>query len=441
LAERAPHVQLVVSGWGAVHQHFDQLHAELPVDVAFSALHHYLGSSQTDEVYGRLGDRGRWPIPWLEDDATLWHPQYHLHRFHNDVARAHRFGCDGMIGIHWRTRVIDHNAAYFARALWEPDLAPATFYRDYAARLAGPEAGPGLAEALDAVDRGHRWPGWLDERLVSSPDWDGGHSNEAVEAFVPQPVADDVLTDFAAFAAQLDAALDVADGPAATERLRYHRAQVTFVGHYVRSQQAARAIDALVEAAGEGKRRLSPGETADAVEHLESLYAAVRAAIEAFAAAMTTTADLGVLASLNQKYVVRACWQRYDELREVVERQDALPRPDLSPRGEIPQRIFVPVLPEVIEADGTEIVAIVRDPEIEAVTLHWTDLDGQSHRTLPLARLNRGVWAGTLRADGAVRYWLEAVDGDGRSAISPPQAPEAAHSAIHAGSGGTGRPA
>ncbi|MGH2533621.1 MAG: hypothetical protein ACRDJW_15085 [Thermomicrobiales bacterium] len=183
LKATAPHVRLVVSGWGAVHQHFDQLHAELPPDVAFSALTHYLGSSQTDEVYSRLGERGRWPIPWLEDDATLWHPQYHVHRFHNDVMRAHRFGCDGMIGVHWRTRVIDHIAAYFARALWQPDLAPADFYRAYASLLAGPDAGPELAQALDQVDRMHGWPGWLDETLVSTPDWDHGHSNEAGEAF------------------------------------------------------------------------------------------------------------------------------------------------------------------------------------------------------------------------------------------------------------------
>jgi hypothetical protein len=423
LKERAPQVQLVVSGWGAVHQHFDELHTALPDDVAFSALHHYLGSSQTDEVYGRLGQRNRWPIPWLEDDATLWHPQYHLHRFHNDIARAHRFGCDGMIGIHWRTRVIDHNAAYFARALWDPALDPAAYYRDYAMRLAASDAGGALADALDEVDRSHRWPGWFDEAVVADPEWDGGHSNEATDAFNPLPVDDGLVRDFAAFAARLDAPLAAATDPAARERLAYHRAQVAFVQDYVRSQGAALAIDALVADAAAGERRLSAAETATAAEHLTALYAAVRSAIEGFAAVMTTTADLGVLASLNQKYVTRACWRRYDTLREITNEPDRLPLPDLAAGDAAPLRVFVPVPPETIGDGGATIEAIVNDPEVEEVALHCSPLAGGAEQTVALSRRGRSVWTGTLKADGPVRYWVTAHRSSGGDTARWPVAP------------------
>ena len=426
LKERAPRVQLVVSGWGAVHQHFDDLHTALPDDVAFSALNHYLGSSQTDDVYGRLGARSRWPIPWLEDDATLWHPQYHLHRFHNDVLRAHRFGCDGMIGIHWRTRVIDHNASYFARSLWEPDLDPADYYRDYATLLAGPDAGPPLAAALDEVDRTYRWPGWFDEAHVAIPGWDHGHSNEATDCFNPLPVPADLLRDFAAFATRLDAALATTADASAAERLAYHHAQVAFVQDYVRSQQAARAIDDLVAVAVAENRRLTTAETAAGRAHLTDLYAAVRRAIEGFAAVMTTTADLGVLASLNQKYVTRACWQRYDTLREYTAEPEQMPRPDLTVAAGVGLRVFVPVPPEAFDDGGGVVEAIVADPAVAAVSLHWSPLTGGAEQTAALTRKDRGVWTGTLRSDGPVRYWITAPDEAGRQRARWPVAPATA---------------
>ncbi|MGH2533620.1 MAG: hypothetical protein ACRDJW_15080 [Thermomicrobiales bacterium] len=144
---------------------------------------------------------------------------------------------------------------------------------------------------------------------------------------------------------------------------------------------------------------------------------------------MTTTADLGVLASLNQKYVVRACWQRYDALREVAHDPDALSRPDLSAGATTPLRVFVPVPPEFIGNDETELVAIAGAAEVASVTVHTASLDGERHASFPLTRRGRGVWAGTLRANGAVRYWIEARDGDGKRAVSPPMAPDAAYSA------------
>lgn len=429
LKDRAPGVQLVVSGWGAVHAHFDELHAALPGDVAFSALNHYLGASQTDEVYGRLGERSRWPIPWLEDDATLWHPQYHVHRFRDDIARAREFGCDGMIGIHWRTRVIDHTAAYFARALWQPDLDPADFYRRYADEVAGGSSGAALAAALGAMDRDHRWPGWFDEPTVARPEWDHGHSNEALAAFNALPVADEVVADFSAFIAALDRAVDAAEGAAARERIAYHRAQAGFVEHYVSSQRAALAVDDAVKAARDRGDRLSAEETAAATRHLEAVYDAVRAAVEAFAGAMSTTADLGVLASLNQKYVVRACWQRYDALCEVAAAPDDVPRPDLG-AGSGPLRVFVPVPPEAFNDEGLEIEAVVSDPEAASVTVRWVPLAGGDEGTVSLSRRGRGVWIGTVRAESPVRYWIEAHAADGGRAAGPPDAPTVTYSAM-----------
>ena len=421
LRDRAPHVQLVVSGWGAVHSLLDDMHQALPKDIAFSALNHYLGAEQTDPVYARLDGRSRWPIPWLEDDATLWHPQYHVNRFHNDITRARDFGCDGMIGIHWRTRVIDHVATYFARSLWDTGLSPADFYADYARALVGEgDAATALATALSGIDASGNWPGRLTPEFVSSEDWDNGHSNEATAAFEPFPVTDEVTREFGAFADAL-ARIDVADA-AGTERLDYLRGQVRFVLAYRRSQDAARGIDGLCDRAKAGNRKLTADETTAGTAELQTIYAAVREGIGHFAAVMTTTADLGVLASLNQKYVARAIWQRYDRLREVVANPDDLPRPDLSPDG-LGFRVFVPV-PREAAPDGSMTVRAIVSGAASDVVVHYEEFAGGPAAQVDLSPRGRGVWEGSIPVQGALRYWVDASSPGGDVARYPVGAPD-----------------
>ncbi|MGH2551533.1 MAG: hypothetical protein ACRDHN_19265, partial [Thermomicrobiales bacterium] len=346
LKANAPQVQLVVSGWGAVHVLLDQMHAKLPGDIAFSALNHNLGTSPTDEVYGRLGERNRWPIPWLEDDATLWQPQYHIYRFQNDIAKAKAFGADGMIGIHWRTRVIDHVAGYFARALWQPGLDGLEFYRWYAQLLVSMESGEALAQSLAKIDRTHAWPGYLDEEAVGGSAWNGGHSNEAGTAFSPLPTSADVVASFSELKSLLAGIAESATTVSIAEQARYHAVQASFSLDYVISQQAAMEIDRLVDLAGSEQRKLTSDELAETLSQLGVVIEAVQRAITDFAAVQTTTGDLGVLASLNQKYVQRAIWQRFDAIREVAAEPAKLALPDLS-RFETAANLFVPVPPEV----------------------------------------------------------------------------------------------
>jgi hypothetical protein len=428
VGERAPHVRTVVSGWGAVHSLFDQLHQDLPADMPFAALHHNLGTTETDDVYGRLGERSRWPIPWLEDDATLWHPQFYVDRFRNDVQRAANFGADGMIGIHWRTRVIDHIASYFARALWNPGLSTREFYEWYTDRLVGTEHSPALTDRLDQIDRTHAWPGYLSDDHVGSIEWAHGHSNEAGAAFNPLDTPDDVLREFETYLEQLARCAEAADATEA-ERARYHLAQGRFARRYVDSQRAAARIDELVQFARNDDRQLSAEEFEEACDRYRDIDTAVRDAIEAFAAVQTTTADLGVLASLNQKYVTRALWQRHDALREVSADPSTVPIPNLAPSPEIPPRVFVPAPPESIPTEGTEIMAVVSTFGVTAASVCTMPLAGGDTSRTSLTNQGRGVWTGSLQSREPVRYWIEAHH-EGKGLLRAPEAPTATFSAI-----------
>lgn len=428
LNERAPEVNLVVSGWGAVHTLFDQLNAELPKDVTFSALHHNLGTTPTDEVYGRLDGRDRWPIPWLEDDATLWQPQYHVERFQNDIARAHEFGANGMIGIHWRTRTIDHVASYFARALWQPGLDVTEFYRWYGERLVGTQRADAFAAQITHIDQSHAWPGYLDDDHVGSTAWSHGHSNEAGAAFNPLQTSPTVVETFGVFSDFLRELATETEDDAARERIQYHAAQVGFAEDYVQSQHAAAAIDALVATAMHESRCLHSAEQTAVNDHLQAIFSAVRRAIETFAATISTTADLGVLASLSLKYAQRAIWQRVDAVRQVTALPDDVPTPDLT-LGASPSRVFVPVPPEVIAEGGALVEAIVQHPSIEAVTLRRQTLTGTALEDIPLVNRGRGVWTGLLTSNESVRYWIEARTG-ANVILRSPAASGLTHSAI-----------
>ena len=80
LRRHAPQKRLVLSGWGGVARHFAHFHKELPGDIIFSSLNDNLGWDPVSEVYGKLEDRERWAIPWLEDDPAMWLPQFHVYR-------------------------------------------------------------------------------------------------------------------------------------------------------------------------------------------------------------------------------------------------------------------------------------------------------------------------------------------------------------------------
>ena len=155
LKRHAPQKRLVLAGWGGVARNFESLHQRLPEDIIFSALSDSLGWDPVNEAFGKLGERQRWPIPWLEDDPSMWFPQFRASRFEMDMKRAQDFGCQGMLGIHWRHRIVDPTATYLTRACWDRELTAPEHYRSFCAAQASGERAEKLATLFDDCDRNH----------------------------------------------------------------------------------------------------------------------------------------------------------------------------------------------------------------------------------------------------------------------------------------------
>ncbi len=152
LKRHAPAKRMVVSGWGGVVRHFEYFHERLPKDIIFSCLSDSLGWDPVSDAFSKLEGRERWPIPWIEDDPSMWLPQFHVNRLRDDIDRAERFGCQGILGIHWRNRIVDATAGYLARAAWDSELTAASHFDNYAHSQSVGERAAHLGTLLNETD-------------------------------------------------------------------------------------------------------------------------------------------------------------------------------------------------------------------------------------------------------------------------------------------------
>jgi hypothetical protein len=119
-AELKPPFSLATCGWvlgpPSSRTLFDQI---LPKEIAVSCINREVGKAPVDPGFARIQGRSRWAIPWLEDDPSLTSPQLWAGRMRRDAADALRYGCDGLLGIHWRTRILSPNVLSLAWAAWD----------------------------------------------------------------------------------------------------------------------------------------------------------------------------------------------------------------------------------------------------------------------------------------------------------------------------------
>jgi len=112
--------KLATCGWVLGPQQdramFDKV---LPKDMAVSCINRQVGYTPVDAGFAEVQGRSKWAIPWMEDDPALSAPQLWVGRMRRDAADALRYGCDGLMGIHWRTRALGPNVSALAQAAWQ----------------------------------------------------------------------------------------------------------------------------------------------------------------------------------------------------------------------------------------------------------------------------------------------------------------------------------
>jgi hypothetical protein len=118
----------------------------LPRKVPMSCINRQVGHDPVETGFANVVGRPTWAIPWMENDPNLVGPQPWVGRMRHDAADAKRLGCTGLLGIHWRTKILAGNVSALAQAGWDLSWLPKDFDMTAvkpkpAVRVPGPQGG------------------------------------------------------------------------------------------------------------------------------------------------------------------------------------------------------------------------------------------------------------------------------------------------------------
>ena len=462
MQELAPRVRLIVSGWGGDHwmaftDFYRGLDRTVPDDIIFSALDNIDPTFEPNvsRVYGDLKPgRERWPIPWFESDGggtrrDQWGPQPNVHAFAPLLDDAQGKRCQGIVGIHWRTRAVEEVAGYTFRRAWEPDLTSAA----YLDRLARACYGPSLGGELAALHRrleewGPRWTGAMGQIECGPFAWFSreGHALPPPETYPPYRNGYLPAEGRAGELAEIEARLSrlctsvrssaETAGQATLERLTYLLGTLRWLLRYDRAALLLWPDSPIEAALRRGEQAWEESDEATARtcgrEALELLASSgFGTAVQTLADTVTNQGELGVLAAVNGKAVAA-----YKGLITRAEGLAGARKPDLVAADAWPSALRLWAWPpgDAVAA-GRPLALQVRalgPRPLRSVAIHYQPLDASIERGWEVAEClpERGaVYRGAIPASALVaaglRYYVSATDDDGATATAPLTAPAA----------------
>ena len=290
----------------------------------------------------------------------MWLPQFHVHRFQRDMKLAEDFGCQGLLGIHWRHRVVDPTAGFQSQASWNARLTTAAYYQHYASSLARPVHAGRLAPLLEAIDR--------EQRLMCTCPVeadDGAHQHQEFasdydEGFVfwkGYAIGESLIASQKKTAAALHALAAATGSPAERERLQYLSKHVGLLVPYTDAWIAASRLHQLIQQAVQLKREGSAEEArakmkAEGIPLWITVATKVREVILDFQQVVSTRNDQGTLASMHNKLVRLALVRLPASMKEIFgelpievrQTQEEAVKPDSNEQS----RLLLPTRPTIL---------------------------------------------------------------------------------------------
>jgi hypothetical protein len=440
LKKHAPDKQLVLAGWGGVTRHFQSLHERLPEDIVFSALSDSLGWDPVNEAFGKLGSRERWPIPWLEDDPSMWFPQFRASRFQMDLNRAQNFGCQGVLGIHWRHRIVDPTATYLARASWDNNLTASQHYRDFcAAQASGPRAAE-MAALFEDCDRDHEisstFLGTRDKQGYANTRELTGDYDEAFVYATSEP-EHSVLPHQRVMAESFRHLASEAASPTEQDRIGYFAGFVGFMVPYCDAFEKAHQLNAVLQRAVALRAAGNPDQArTEALEHGVPLWLAmapmVRDTMVQYQSVIATRNNQGQLASMQNKFV-RIALERLrlsikEFLQELPPAMEAAYLAATSPGHANRLRLLIPTRPSLLKPGESLRIFLVApgQPNVLTIQLLTRRQGTQRWQSSPAIHAGRSVYTAQLgpfsAGDDIIEYCATAANEQGLLS-APPQAP------------------
>ncbi len=420
---------------------------ELPKQMPLSCINRNVGHAPVEEGFSGVEGRPKWAIPWLEDDPAQIIPQLWVGRMRKDAFDARQYGCTGLMGIHWRTRILGPNVAALAHAAWDQSgwenkrfssspegsaddselsdeekrhrfdpsryLQADDFYQDWALHQFGPDAAPQIAEIFTR----------LDCRLPRPSTWIGGPGG-----IKPDPRPWTEVKHQYDFVNELAALRDRINGPSDLDRFDYWLNSF----EYLRAVGKLNCTWAEYNTAVEEVRRIQDVEgrkqsaKTNALPLRRRLVSEVSEVHRFLLQTVSTMGGMGNVANWQQHLLPTLLHKPGEELVELLGEElppDALP--DDQYQGS--PRLFVPVVRSLLE-QGEDLslrIVVIGTTPVEA-HLHWRGLGVSEFVSIPLNHVARGVYSVRVPSDSIrsdLEYYLEVTGEDDNSLVFPPSAP------------------
>jgi hypothetical protein len=434
-----------------------------PKTWAASAINTGIGRDPVEPYFGTMTGRPKWVIGWAEDDGTAgahcctcWDLQLWADRMFVNSSDAARYGCEGMMAIHWRTAAISPNIMALSQAGWEFDgKTPEAdaFWADWGRGLFGGDAGAEAGRLIQKFDGGH---------VRINALIDGGHKTKDA----------DIAAYFAPLT-EMEALRPRIEGVGNLERFDYWFNFIRASQLRVRTWVLADRLEATIKKAG----TMGAAKDAQAFVRKEVLPLRLEIArgwedmIAAYVNCAKSPGEIGTIASIESGTRARIVSSHAKEIEKLLGESpfeggaakrrgmSSLPEDaasesplDLSAVAQgakaeggfrrvlsLPEeakvriayrgapRIFLTSKCSQMNAgEAQEIRAFVLSgPRCAEVNLHWRPLGNGAFNKVPATHRNRQAYRATLPAqpEGAVEYYLEALLDDGQKVLWPATAP------------------
>ncbi len=406
----------------------------LPADIAVSSINRNLGHDPVEPAYAEIKNHSKWAIPWMEDDPALNSLQLWVGRMRRDARDALAYGCDGLMGIHWRTRSLGPNVSALAQAAWDQSGWPEKgargdaylaesnklpqhpfaddFYADWAVHEFGQEIGPEAARIFSTVD------GVLPQPSA----WIGGPGGYAPDERPWEEVSREFgfVDDFVALAPRVS-------GAGNSERFEY------WLNHFLFLRESAHmkcAWGVFRKAMTETQSQNDPSERKrmageKALPARNAMMRVIESAYGHLLATVTTPGAMGSICNLEQHTFPSLVDGTAKELVECL--GESLPPESALAKEYVGKpRLFVPTVRSSLDADEPlKLKAVLVDQAVAQKTAFlWRPIGEGPYSTVPIHHTSRGVYTMTLSPDEIkgrdFEYYLTVTTAGGEDLVWPP---------------------
>ena len=401
-------------------------HHRTPTNWVASSINTSGGADPVEKHYDAMPGRPKWVVGWAEDDSTAgahcctcWDLQLWVQRMFVNSQDAFRYGCEGMMAIHWRTAAISPNIMALAHAGWDftqgTQARPGAegpgideFWADWGIGMFGADVGTEVGRVLQKLDATHP--------AINSLIAEGARTSDAR------------ISGFFAPLREMEALRWRIHGTGNLERFDYWASFIRATELRVRTWALADRLAVKMKEAeaisdADKKRGFVLNEVVPRRVELARSYEDL---IVAFVRCAKSPGDVGTISSIESGMRERLLSSQDAAMTRILEQPLPVAAAVSSAYRGAP-RIFVSAKCTQTKAgEPQEIRAFVLSgPKCGGLELYWRPLGSGAFKKVTARHQARQAYRVNLppRSEGALEYYLEAKLADGQEVLWPATAP------------------